>query len=117
MYLTVKDADFTCPECGKVVTETVVTHVQCVFTAAALGLHLGTGHTSVLVGEARWVVRCGESKALRPVRMQVGTDKALRDAGGLLRMGGHPVLTPDSAPASAHVSRGRSPGSAGAKRP
>jgi len=80
VYLTVKNSDFSCPQCGEKVAETCVTHVQCVFTAPAMALHDGVGHTVVLVGEARWVVRCGHARVLAPVRLQAGLDKVLRDA-------------------------------------
>lgn len=97
MYLTVKGSAFTCPECASKVLETCVTHVQCVFTAPAMALHDGVGHTVVLVGDARWVVRCGSSRRLVPVRLQAGVDKVLRDAAELPPAA--PVHAPVSAPA------------------
>ena len=83
MYLTVKGAAFTCPSCAEQVRDTCLTHVQCVFTAPAMALHDGVGHTVVLVGDARWVVRCGNARTLHPVKLQAGPDKVLRDAGEL----------------------------------
>lgn len=83
MYLTVKTTGFTCPDCGEAVTSAAVTHVQCVFTAPAMALHDGVGHTVVLVGEARWVVRCGSRRVLTPVALQAGVDKVLRNAAEL----------------------------------
>lgn len=73
VYLTCKPAAFTCDQCGALVKQAVVTHVQTVFTAPALALHRGVGHTVVLAG-AQWVVRCGDSKVLRPTALVVVGD-------------------------------------------
>lgn len=77
MYATLSPAVLTCPTCGEGVHEVVITHVQCVFTAPVLALHRGVGHTLCLVG-TRWVLRCGEEKALHPLAVVVGSDKVPR---------------------------------------
>ena len=77
MFATVSTVVLTCPTCKSGVSESVVTHVQCVFTAPVLALHRGVGHTLCLVG-TRWVLRCGEDKVLTPVSLVVGSDKVPR---------------------------------------
>lgn len=66
VFATKAGTAFTCPTCQQVVSRSVVCPLGQVFTAPAIALHRGLGHTLALVG-TELAVRCGDERLLVPL--------------------------------------------------